>query len=122
MRALQLIDFGKTAEFRDVAEPEPGPGEVLVRVGGAGACHSDLQLMYDFSEGMLPWSPPFTLGHENGGMDRGCRHRRDQSRGRRTRRGLRAMGLRPLQALPAGDGELLRTAGGDRGGGRRPRP
>ena len=33
----------------------------------AGACHSDLHLMDDFSEGMLPWSPPFTLGHENAG-------------------------------------------------------
>ncbi len=67
MRALQLVGFGKTAEFRDVAEPEPGPGEVLVRVGGAGACHSDLHLMHDFSEGMLPWSAPFTIGHENAG-------------------------------------------------------
>jgi hypothetical protein len=23
--------------------------------------------MADFEEGMLPWSPPFTLGHENAG-------------------------------------------------------
>jgi len=67
VRALQLIGFGKPAEFRDVAEPEPGPGEVLVRVGGAGACHSDLHLMDDFGAGMLPWETPFTLGHENAG-------------------------------------------------------
>jgi len=67
MRALQLLGFGKPAEFRDLAEPEPGPGEVLVRIGGAGACHSDLHFMYDFEEGMLPWSTPFTLGHENAG-------------------------------------------------------
>ncbi|MFI5045975.1 MAG: NAD(P)-dependent alcohol dehydrogenase [Acidimicrobiia bacterium] len=67
MRALQLVAFGATAEYLDVPEPEPGPGAVLVRVGGAGACHSDLHLMYDFAEGMLPWSPPFTLGHENAG-------------------------------------------------------
>lgn len=67
MRALQLIGFGKEPEFRDVVEPDPGPGEVVVRVGGAGACHSDLHLMHDFTEGMLPWNPPFTLGHENAG-------------------------------------------------------
>ncbi len=67
MRALQLVGFGKVAEFRDVAEPEPGPGEVVVRIGGAGACHSDLHLMHDFTEGMLPWTPPFTIGHENAG-------------------------------------------------------
>jgi propanol-preferring alcohol dehydrogenase len=53
--------------MRDVVEPEPGPGEVLVRVGGAGACHSDLHLMHDFESGALPWGPPFTLGHENAG-------------------------------------------------------
>jgi propanol-preferring alcohol dehydrogenase len=67
VRALQLIGFGKPAEFRDVAVPEPAPGEVLVRIGGAGACHSDLHLMHDFQEGMLPWDAPFTIGHENAG-------------------------------------------------------
>jgi alcohol dehydrogenase, propanol-preferring len=67
MRALQLIGFAKPAEFRDVTEPEPGPGEVVVRIGGAGACHSDLHLMHDFEEGRLPWNTPFTLGHENAG-------------------------------------------------------
>jgi propanol-preferring alcohol dehydrogenase len=67
MRALQLVGFGKVAEFRDVAAPDPGPGEVVVRIGGAGACHSDLHLMYDFAEGVLPWNSPFTIGHENAG-------------------------------------------------------
>jgi propanol-preferring alcohol dehydrogenase len=67
MRALRLVEFGKQAEFHEVVEREPGPGEVLVRIGGAGACHSDLHLMHDFAPGMLPWDPPFTLGHENAG-------------------------------------------------------
>lgn len=47
--------------------PEPGAGEVLIRIGGAGACHSDLHLMNDFDGTTLPWAPPFTLGHENAG-------------------------------------------------------
>jgi propanol-preferring alcohol dehydrogenase len=51
----------------DVADPEPGPGEVLVRIGGAGACHSDLHLMHEFPPGILPFDAPFTLGHENAG-------------------------------------------------------
>ena len=67
MRALQLIEWKKPPEFRDVPEPEPGPGAVVVRIAGAGACHSDLHLMHDFDAGMLPWGPPFTLGHENAG-------------------------------------------------------
>lgn len=67
MRALQLTAWKHDPELRDVPEPEPGPGQVLVRIGGAGACHSDLHLMHDFEAGMLPWGPPFTLGHENAG-------------------------------------------------------
>ena len=46
--------------------PEPGPGQVLVKVGGAGACHSDLHLMEAPPERLGP-ALPFTLGHENAG-------------------------------------------------------
>jgi alcohol dehydrogenase, propanol-preferring len=46
--------------------PEPGPGEVLVRVGGAGACHSDLHLL-EVPAGTRSFALPFTLGHENAG-------------------------------------------------------
>lgn len=67
MRALRLMDWKSEPELVEVDKPTPGPGEVVVKVGGAGACHSDLHLMHDFEGGMLPWSPPFTLGHENAG-------------------------------------------------------
>ena len=67
MEALRLTAWGRDAELQDVPQPDPGPGQVLVRIGGAGACHSDLHLMHDFVEGMVPWGPPFTLGHENAG-------------------------------------------------------
>lgn len=46
--------------------PEPRAGEVLLKVAGAGACHSDLHLM-EWPAGQLPFDPPFTLGHENAG-------------------------------------------------------
>lgn len=67
MKALRLNAWKTEAVLEDVPIPEPGPGEVLIQVGGAGACHSDLHLMYDFEAGGLPWGPPFTLGHENAG-------------------------------------------------------
>lgn len=67
VRALRLVGWKEPPELVEVAEPEPGPGEVLVRVGGAGACHSDLHLIDEFSSGDLPFDPPFTLGHENAG-------------------------------------------------------
>jgi alcohol dehydrogenase, propanol-preferring len=67
MRALRLLEWKHDAELVDVPEPDPGPGEVVVEIAGAGACHSDLHLMHDFEGGLLPWGPPFTLGHENAG-------------------------------------------------------
>jgi len=67
MKALQLTAWKHDPELREVPDPDPGPGEVVVRIGGAGACHSDLHLMHDFAEGAVPWNPPFTLGHENAG-------------------------------------------------------
>jgi propanol-preferring alcohol dehydrogenase len=67
MKALRLLEWKHEPELVDVDDPTPGPGEVVVEVAGAGACHSDLHLMHDFEPGLLPWGPPFTLGHENAG-------------------------------------------------------
>ncbi|SCG63852.1 alcohol dehydrogenase, propanol-preferring [Micromonospora echinaurantiaca] len=67
MRALRLPGWKSEPELIEVDEPTPGPGQVVVKIGGAGACHSDLHLMHDFEPGAVPWNPPFTLGHENAG-------------------------------------------------------
>ena len=67
MKALRLTDWKSEPEIVDVPKPTPGPGQVVVKIGGAGACHSDLHLMHDFEPGMVPWRMPFTLGHENAG-------------------------------------------------------
>jgi len=66
VKAYQLVEWQQPPELREVEVPEPGPGEVLVKVGGAGACHSDLHLM-EWPAGTLPYPLPFTLGHENAG-------------------------------------------------------
>jgi propanol-preferring alcohol dehydrogenase len=66
MYALRLPAWKSEPVLVEVEDPRPGPGQVVIRIGGAGACHSDLHLMHDF-EGGLPWGPPFTLGHENAG-------------------------------------------------------
>ena len=66
MKAIRLTDWEQPARVVDVPVPEPGPGEVLVRVAAAGLCHSDLHLMH-WPAGALPYELPFTLGHEVSG-------------------------------------------------------
>ena len=66
MRALQMTGFGKEPELLEVPDPVPGPGEVVVKVGAAGACHSDLHLLYELDASGL-WQLPMTLGHETAG-------------------------------------------------------
>lgn len=66
MKAYQLTAWESQPELREVEVPEPGPGQVLVKIGGAGACHSDLHLM-EWPPGTLGFDVPFTLGHENAG-------------------------------------------------------
>jgi propanol-preferring alcohol dehydrogenase len=66
MRAVQLVAWERPAEVREVPKPVPGAGEVLLRVTGAGLCHSDLHLMH-WPAGTLGYELPFTLGHEVAG-------------------------------------------------------
>ena len=67
MRALRITAWKHQPELLEIPDPDPGPGQVRVKVGGAGLCHSDLHLLHEFDDGMVPWGPPFTLGHENAG-------------------------------------------------------
>jgi succinate semialdehyde reductase (NADPH) len=47
-------------EFRD---PEPGPGEILIRVAACGVCHTDLHIQ----DGSVAFPFPAVLGHEVSG-------------------------------------------------------
>ena len=67
MKAVQLVRWQQEPELREVAVPEPGAIEVLVKVEAAGLCHSDLHVI-DWPEGTLAWELPFTLGHETAGV------------------------------------------------------
>lgn len=66
MRALQMVEFGHEPELVEIPDPTPGPGEVVIKVGGAGACHSDLHILYELNAASV-WQLPMTLGHENAG-------------------------------------------------------
>lgn len=66
MKAYRMLQWQQPPQLLEVPVPEPGPGQVLLKMGGAGACHSDLHLM-EWKPGRAPYNPPFTLGHENAG-------------------------------------------------------
>ena len=66
MKALQLVAWQSAPELREVDVPSPQPGQVLVKVEGAGLCHSDLHVL-EWAEGTFPWQLPMTLGHEVAG-------------------------------------------------------
>ena len=73
MRAYRLIGAGR-AELVELPVPEPGPGEVLLRVLAAGVCRTDLALLRSGGDGL---ALPVTLGHEIvgevvSGTDRGA--------------------------------------------------
>jgi L-iditol 2-dehydrogenase len=64
MKALLLTDY-KHLELADLPKPEPGPGEVLIRVAACGICGSDVH-GYDGSSGRR--IPPIVMGHEAAGV------------------------------------------------------
>ncbi|MFB6420917.1 MULTISPECIES: alcohol dehydrogenase AdhP [Bradyrhizobium] len=65
MKAAIVKQFGKPLVIEDVAVPQPGPGEVLVKVKACGVCHTDLHA----ASGDWPVKPvpPFIPGHEVAG-------------------------------------------------------
>jgi 6-hydroxycyclohex-1-ene-1-carbonyl-CoA dehydrogenase len=66
MRAVQLVVPSEPLELREVAEPEPDSGEVIIRVAGCGVCHTDIGFWRDGIATRHP--PPITLGHEVSGV------------------------------------------------------
>lgn len=69
MRAVIFENWKTFPALKDVDKPTPGPGEVLLKVAGAGACHSDVAVFQDYDADFNPagLSPGFILGHENAG-------------------------------------------------------
>lgn len=65
MRAAVVHSFEELLQIEEVRVPEPGPGEVLVKVAASGVCHTDLHA----ARGDWPVKPklPFIPGHEGVG-------------------------------------------------------
>src|SRR5262249_8244426 len=64
MRVVQVAKKGGAFELAERELPQPGRGEVRVKVQACGGCHSDAVA----KEGLLPWGPyPVGPGHEIAG-------------------------------------------------------
>lgn len=69
MKSLRFQSYKSAPVLVETERPVPGPGEVLLKVAGAGACHSDVAVFTEFDEefGPAQLRPSFTLGHETSG-------------------------------------------------------
>ena len=101
MRAQRLDTRTLTFEVTDVPVPEPGPGEVLIKVAFCGICHSDLCLL----DGTFPAMGPavITQGHEASGTIAALGGRRRRLGGRRPRRPGRRSPVRHVRYCRAAD-------------------
>ncbi|MGW7640128.1 Zn-dependent alcohol dehydrogenase [Streptomyces decoyicus] len=63
VRAAVLPAVNAPLQVTEIDLPEPGPGQVRIRLAAAGVCHSDLSL----SNGTLRQPAPAVLGHEGAG-------------------------------------------------------
>lgn len=74
VRAAVLPAVGSPLEIAEIELPDPGPGQVRVRLAAAGVCHSDLSL----TDGTMRLPVPAVLGHEGAGtvvaVGEGVRH------------------------------------------------
>ncbi|MBV9171334.1 MAG: Zn-dependent alcohol dehydrogenase [Chloroflexi bacterium] len=64
MKAAVLNDFGKPLDLENVQLDPPRAGEVQVRIGATGVCHSD----YHVIKGEWKYGLPLILGHEAAGV------------------------------------------------------
>src|SRR6202022_1334078 len=64
MNAKPPFAESRPLSIEEIDLAPPGPGEILVRIGAAGLCHSDLSVI----NGHRPRPMPMALGHEAAGI------------------------------------------------------
>jgi len=67
VKAIQIGEYGGAPTMRDVEQPTPGPGKVLVRVAGAATNPLDLKIAAGYMHDFFPVTFPYTLGTDVSG-------------------------------------------------------
>jgi len=78
LAVLKASTGAETPEVKELPAPTPGPGEVLVKMGAAGICYSDVMILKNKYKGRVPVPIPMIMGHEGAGaiagVGQGVRH------------------------------------------------
>ncbi len=68
MRAVRVVGYHQPLELDDVPAPEiTGPHDVIVKIGGAGVCRTDIHILEGQWAEKSQVALPYTIGHENAG-------------------------------------------------------
>ena len=68
MKAVRVVGYHQNMRMEDVAEPVlEGPLDVVVKIGAAGVCRTDLHVLEGQWEPKTGVALPYTIGHENAG-------------------------------------------------------
>ncbi|AXB43725.1 NAD(P)-dependent alcohol dehydrogenase [Amycolatopsis albispora] len=68
MKAVQVVGYGENLRLTEVPAPEvTGPFDVVVRIGGAGVCRTDIHILEGQWAEKSGVTLPYTIGHENAG-------------------------------------------------------
>jgi propanol-preferring alcohol dehydrogenase len=65
MRAAVVHQLGHPLTIDDRPDPQPGPGEVVIRLEASGLCHTDIHAAH--GDWPVKPAPPFVPGHEGVG-------------------------------------------------------
>ncbi|MEV5297902.1 NAD(P)-dependent alcohol dehydrogenase [Amycolatopsis methanolica] len=68
MKAVQVVGYHENLRMTEVPEPEvTGPWDVVVKIGGAGVCRTDIHILEGQWAEKSGVTLPYTIGHENAG-------------------------------------------------------
>lgn len=68
MKAVQVVGYHDKLQLTEIPEPTiSGPLDVIVKIGGAGVCRTDIHILEGQWEAKSGVSLPYTIGHENAG-------------------------------------------------------
>jgi NAD+-dependent secondary alcohol dehydrogenase Adh1 len=68
VKAVRLHEFHQMPVVEEVPDPKiSGPLDVIVKIGGAGVCRTDLHIMEGQWDAAMGTPLPYTIGHENAG-------------------------------------------------------